>query len=78
MNIYRLPVFTDETLSRIAWGMENQEDVYLLDRRDGSIHKSGEDALSVPKEFLLELPPWGSSDGYQMMISFVNACSDSN
>lgn len=73
---YRLPVFTDEILSQIIWGMENQDADYYLNIKDGSVYSRefGGDEVEVPDEYLVELPPWGSSDGYQLMVSFVNVC----
>lgn len=75
---YRLPVFTDEILSQIIWGMENQDADYYLNIKDGSVYSRefGGDDVEVPDEYLVELPPWGSSDGYQLMVSFVNVCKN--
>ncbi len=74
MSRFRLPVFTDETLSSIIFGMENQDVDYMLNLDDGTLY-NGEMGEEVP-ENLVELPPWGSSDGYQLMVSFTNACKD--
>lgn len=71
---YRLPVFSSETLSQIIWGMENQDADYMLNIKDGTLYspEMGEEA----PESLVELPSWGSSDGYQLMVSFTNTCKD--
>ena len=73
---FRLPVFTDETLSSIIFGMENQDVDYMLNLDDGTLY-SPEMGEEIP-ENLVELPPWGSSDGYQLMVSFANSCKDRN
>ena len=71
---FRLPVFSSETLSQIIWGMENQDADYMLNIKDGTLYspEMGEEA----PESLVELPSWGSSDGYQLMVSFTNTCKD--
>ncbi|MCF0262621.1 MAG: hypothetical protein HUK23_06895, partial [Sphaerochaetaceae bacterium] len=73
---FKIPVLTDELLSQIMWGMENQDSVYMLNIKDCSIYSAEDD--SVSPEFLVNLPPWQSSDGYQLMVSFTNACKDSS
>ena len=74
MSRFRIPVFTDETISSIIFGMENQDVDYMLNLDDGTLY-SPEMGEEVP-ENLVELPPWGSSDGYQLMVSFTNSCKD--
>ena len=71
---FRLPFFTAETLSQIIWGMENQDADYMLNIKDGTLYspETGEE----PPQYLVDLPSWGSSDGYQLMVSFTNACKD--
>ena len=71
---FRLPVFNSETLSQIMWGMENQDADYMLNIKDGSLYSP--DMGEVEPEFLVELPSWSSSDGYQLMVSFTNSCKD--
>lgn len=73
---FRLPVFNSETLSQIIWGMENQDAEYMLNIKDGTLC-SPEMGEAEP-EFLVELPSWSSSDGYQLMVSFTNSCKDRN
>ncbi len=76
MSSFRLPVFTDETLSSIIFGMENQDVDYMLNLNDGTLYSS--EMGQEPTENLVELPPWGSADGYQLMVAFTNACKDKN
>ena len=74
---YRLPRFNDQMLSEIIFGMENQDVDYMLDIGAGCLYSeevSGERPSSV--ENLVELPPWTSADGYQLMVSFTNSCQD--
>ncbi len=75
---YRLPVLTDEILEEIIWGMENQDFNYSLNTMDGTLYSSEVNEEPVPAEYLIELPPWYSSDGYQIMVSFTNACKDTD
>ena len=78
MSRFRLPIFTAETLSQIIWGMENQDMDYMLNIKDGTLYspevsiETGEE----PPQYLVELPTWNSSDGYQLMVSFTNSCKD--
>ena len=71
-----LPELTDEILSEIIWGMENQETTYMLDVSDGTLYcpETG-DSGSDPGN-LVPLPSWSSSNGYQMMVAFINSCPD--
>ncbi|MBR2281704.1 MAG: hypothetical protein IJ863_03670 [Spirochaetales bacterium] len=73
---YRIPVLTEEILDQIIWGMENQDFVYSLNTQDGTVYCPEVSEETVPDEYLVELPPWHSSDGYQIMVSFTNACKD--
>ncbi len=76
MTIKRLPPLTDELLSEIIWGMENQKTVLRLNVNDGTLYDPQDNDGSVNEEDLVELPTWTSSNGYQMMVSFTNACQD--
>lgn len=71
---FRLPVFTDELLSQILWGMENQDFDYYLNLRDGNTYCPQNFVEEVPEEYLAPLPPWTSADGYQLMVSFIPVC----
>ncbi len=73
---YRLPVFTEEILDQIIWGMENQDSEYSLNIQDGSLYSPDSSDETIDEEYLVELPPWKSSDGYQIMVSFTNSCKD--
>ena len=72
----RFPVLTDETLSQIMWGMENQDTEYMLNLNDGTLYNAEESEGEVSPECLTSLPTWGSSEGYQLMVSFTNQCQD--
>lgn len=72
----RLPRITDETLEQIIWGMENQDCDYQLDIRTWNIYSSEFSDDDVPSEYLVDLPSWTSSDGYQLMVGYVNVCAD--
>lgn len=74
---YRLPRFNDQMLSEIIFGIENQDVDYMLDISTGNLYSAeiSEDRPSSD-ENLVELPPWTSSDGYQIMVSFTNSCRD--
>ena len=76
-NRYRLPRFNDQILSEIIFGMENQDVDYMLDLGTGCLY-SEEVSEEGPSsgDNLVELPPWTSADGYQMMVSFTNSCQD--
>ncbi len=74
---YRLPRFNDQILSEIIFGMENQDVDYMLDIGTGNLYSDGFDDVEPSSEDnLVELPPWTSSDGYQLMVSFTNSCQD--
>lgn len=58
--------------------MENQDVDYMLDIGTGNLY-SVEFPESEPssEDNLMDLPPWTSADGYQLMVSFTNTCQDS-
>lgn len=58
--------------------MENQDVDYMLDIGTGNLY-SVEFPESEPssEDNLMDLPPWTSADGYQLMVSFTNSCQDS-
>lgn len=75
----KLPSLSKETLSEIAYGMENQEfeSVFCLD--DGNVYPSEmleEYFDDVEQHRFVRLPDWSSSDGYRLMCSFVQVCDD--
>jgi hypothetical protein len=74
---YRLPRFNDQMLSEIMFGIENQDVDYMLDIGTGNLYSSEMDGIEPSsEENLVELPPWTSSDGYQLMVSFTNTCQN--
>ena len=74
---YRLPLLTDQLLSEIIFGMENQDVDYVLDLKTGTLYIPGSDDRNPPDgDDIVNLPPWTSSDGYEVMVAFTNACSD--
>ena len=74
---YRLPRFNDQILSEIIFGMENQDVEYMLDISTGTLYSPEfSDAEEPSEENLIDLPPWRSSDGYQIMVAFTNSCQD--
>lgn len=74
---YRLPLLTDQMLSEIIFGMENQDVDYALDISTGTLFSPEKADGRIPDEDnLVELPPWTSSDGYEVMVAFTNACRD--
>lgn len=75
----KLPVLSKETLSEIAYGMENQEfeSVFCLD--DGNVYPQEmleESFDDVESHNFVDLPDWSSADGYRLMCSFVQVCDD--
>lgn len=75
----KLPVLSKETLSEIAYGMENQEfeSVFCLD--DGNVYPQEmleESFDDVDSHNFVDLPDWTSADGYRLMCSFVQTCDD--
>lgn len=75
----KLPVLSKETLSEIAYGMENQEfeSVFCLD--DGNVYPQEileESFDAVDSHNFVNLPDWTSADGYRLMCSFVQVCDD--
>lgn len=75
----KLPVLSKETLSEIAYGMENQEfeSVFCLD--DGNVYPQEmleESFDDVDSHNFVSLPDWTSADGYRLMCSFVQVCDD--
>ena len=74
---YRLPRFNDQIVSEIIFGMENQDVEYMLDISTGTLYSPEfSDAEEPSEENLVDLPPWRSSDGYQIMVAFTNSCHD--
>ena len=74
---YRLPRFNDQILSEIIFGMENQDVDYMLDIGTGNLYSAGLSEVEPSAEDnLVDLPPWTSADGYQLMVSFTNSCQD--
>ena len=74
---YRLPLLSDQVLSEIIFGMENQDVDYALDISTGTLFSPDKADGRIPSEdSLVELPPWTSSDGYEVMVAFTNACRD--
>ncbi len=67
---------TEEILDQIVWGMENQDTDYSLNIQDGTLYSPDVSDEPVSDEYLVQLPPWQSSDGYQIMVSFTNSCKD--
>ena len=67
---------TDEILSEIIWGMENQDASYMLDVSTGTLYSPETGDPETDPENLVALPPWSSSNGYQMMVSFISSCPD--
>lgn len=75
----KLPVLSKETLSEIAYAMENQggESVFCLD--DGNVYPAetlDEFCDDVDSHSFVELPSWTSADGYRLMCAFVQTCED--
>ena len=74
---FRLPILSEQVLSEIIFGMENQDADYLLDTSTGTLfNQEVDDASEHSAENLVSLPPWNSSDGYQLMVAFANSCRD--
>lgn len=67
---------TDEILSEIIWGMENQETTYMLDVSRGILYSPETGDPETDPENLVPLPAWSSSNGYQLMVSFISSCPD--
>ena len=74
---YRLPILSDQVLSEIIYGMENQDVDYMLDIRTGTLYNpENSEGASPSGDDLVSLPDWTSSDGYEVMVAFTNACRD--
>ena len=74
---YRLPILSDQILSEIIYGMENQDVDYMLDIRTGTLYNpESSEGFSPSGDDLVSLPDWTSSDGYEVMVAFTNACRD--
>lgn len=74
---FRLPILSEQILSEIIFGMENQDAEYYLDLSTGTLfNKETDDISEHSAENLTGLPPWTSADGYQLMVAFTNACKD--
>ena len=75
----KLPVLSKETLSEIAYGMENQESESVLCLDDGNVYPQEmleEYFDDVEGHNFVDLPDWNSADGYRLMCSFVQVCDD--
>ena len=74
---YRLPILSDQILSEIIYGMENQDADYMLDIRTGTLfNPQGSEGASTSADDLVSLPTWTSAEGYELMTAFTNACKD--
>ena len=74
---YRLPILSEQVLSEIIYGMENQDVNYMLDIRTGTLYNpENSEGASSSGDDLVSLPDWTSSDGYEVMVAFTNACRD--
>ena len=74
---YRLPILSEQVLSEIIYGMENQDTDYMLDIRTGTLfNPHGSDVVSTSADDLVSLPTWTSAEGYELMTAFTNACKD--
>ena len=74
---YRLPILSEQVLSEIIYGMENQDVDYVLDIRTGTLfNPQGGDVVSTSADDLVSLPTWTSAEGYELMTAFTNACKD--
>ena len=76
---FKLPILSEQVLSEIIFGMENQDTDYLLDIRTGTLYNQElDDGSEHSAENLVSLPPWNSADGYQLMVAFTHSCRDKN
>ena len=74
---YRLPILSEQVLSEIIYGMENQDVDYMLDIRTGTLFDPEDNEGTSPSgDDLVSLPNWTSADGYEVMVAFTNACKD--
>ena len=74
---FRLPILSEQVLSEIIYGMENQDVDYMLDLRTGTLYNPESGDGNEPSESdLISLPDWTSSDGYEVMVAFTNSCKD--
>ena len=74
---YRLPILSEQILSEIIYGMENQDVDYMLDISTGTLYNpEGSEGDSPSGDDLVNLPDWTSTDGYEVMVAFTNACKD--
>ena len=74
---YRLPILSEQVLSEIIYGMENQDVDYMLDIRTGTLYNpESSEGVSPSGDNLVSLPDWTSADGYEVMVAFTNTCMD--
>ena len=74
---FRLPILSEQVLSEIIYGMENQDVDYMLDLRTGTLYSPESGDGNEPSESdFISLPDWTSSDGYEVMVAFTNSCKD--
>jgi GNAT superfamily N-acetyltransferase len=62
--------FTPELVDQVIYSMENQEESFYLDFRDGSI-VAAEGSSEDDAEHRYDLPLWRSNEGFQLMERFV-------
>ncbi|MDR2922929.1 MAG: UPF0158 family protein [Treponema sp.] len=67
---------TDALLQEILFSMENQDNVFLLDTREGVVVSAGDieeaDCEGEPgKDRFIPLPGWSPQDGYRVMERFA-------
>lgn len=68
---------TDSLAQSILYAMENQEQQYVLDAAH-SLLVAESQGITVDEEAYYSLPSWNSSDGYNMLESFVFSLGESN
>ena len=69
MNEYFDFPLTEELIDQIIFCMEDQENDYRIDPKNGEILQEGK----IEDRAAAELPEWRSSDGYLMMERFISS-----
>ncbi len=72
---------TDIIMESIVFAMEDQAHAFLVDIETGEtigVRKAGivDDAANRPPGSLVSLPPWGSSDGFDLREGFLSGVRD--
>ncbi len=64
---------TTQMIDKIAFAMEDQKESYAIDVETGELIPLSSRSGTLPEERYVQLPRWGSAEGFHLMESFVTS-----